>query len=68
MSATFVEQNIFGLFVTGLTLFFGGRYLERAWGLKEFAKFILIICFIPNTLCFLTYIFLYEASKSNSAL
>jgi membrane associated rhomboid family serine protease len=68
VSATFVEQNIFGLIVTGLTLFFGGRYLERAWGMTEFAKFILIVCLIPNTLCFTTYIFFYEASKSNRAL
>lgn len=68
VTATFVEQNIFGMIVSGLTIFFGGRYLERAWGAKDFAKFILITCIIPNTLCFLIYIFFYEASKSNRAL
>ncbi|KAF2668623.1 DUF1751-domain-containing protein [Microthyrium microscopicum] len=68
VTATFVEQNILGLIGTGLTLFFGGRYLERAWGLYEFGRFIFLISIIPNTLCFTTYIFLYEASKSNRAL
>lgn len=68
VTATFVEQNIFGLIGTGLTLFFGGRYLERAWGAFEFAKFIFIVCMVPNTLCFGLYIMLYGASGSNRAL
>src|ERR1700759_2970319 len=52
-TATFVERNVWGLVTTSLTLFFGGRYLERAWGLQEFAKFIAVVCAIPN---FLTWI------------
>lgn len=68
ITASFVEQNIFELLLTGGFLFFGGRYLERAWGLKEFAKFILIICLIPNALCFIIYVFFYEISSSSRAL
>jgi membrane associated rhomboid family serine protease len=68
LTASLVEQNIFGLLVNTLTLFFGGRYLERAWGLPEFAKFIVLICAIPNALCFLVYLAWYGMSDSHGAL
>ena len=67
-TATFVEQNVFGLIVSGLTLFYGGRYLERAWSSAEYAKFIVIVGMIPNLLCFALYIFLFAISKSEKAL
>ena len=54
--ATVVEQNVLGLLVTGLTVFYGGRYLERAWGSQEFTKFILFVAMIPNILSFLLYV------------
>ena len=54
--ATVVEQNLAGLIVNGATLFYGGRYLERAWGEKEFAKFILFVATVPNILSFLLYL------------
>lgn len=66
--ATVIEQNVLGLVVTGLTLFYGGRYLERAWGSTEFSKFILFVAVIPNTLSFLLYIFAYLISKNAAAL
>ena len=53
--ATVVEQNVLGLVATGLTVFYGGRYLERAWGSREFPKFILFVAVIPNVLSFLLY-------------
>ncbi|KAE8150412.1 eukaryotic integral membrane protein-domain-containing protein [Aspergillus avenaceus] len=48
LTATFVEQNIFTVLLNAATLFYGGKYLERAWGSREFAKFILTIAAIPN--------------------
>ncbi|KAF1997749.1 cytochrome c oxidase subunit I [Amniculicola lignicola CBS 123094] len=66
--ATVVEQNVLGLVVTGLTIFYGGRYLERAWGSTEFAKFILFVSMVPNTMSFLLYIFGYLLSKNASTL
>ncbi|KAF7591390.1 hypothetical protein BBP40_001616 [Aspergillus hancockii] len=48
LTATLVEQNIFTVLLNAATLFYGGKYLERAWGSREFAKFILIIAVIPN--------------------
>lgn len=54
--ATVVEQNLAGLVINGATLFYGGRYLERAWGEREFAKFILFVAMVPNILSFLLYL------------
>ncbi|KAF9888340.1 hypothetical protein FE257_008773 [Aspergillus nanangensis] len=48
LTATFVEQNIFTVLLNAATLFYGGKYLERAWSSREFAKFILAIALIPN--------------------
>ena len=58
LSATFVEQNILGLILSGVTIFFGGRYLERAWSSAEFAKFMLFTAMIPNLLSFFIYLVL----------
>ncbi|KAF2190600.1 cytochrome c oxidase subunit I [Zopfia rhizophila CBS 207.26] len=66
--ATVVEQNILGLLVTGLTVFYGGRYLERAWGSTEFTKFILFVSMIPNILSFLLYVFGFVLSKNAATL
>jgi len=66
--ATVVEQNVLGLVVTGLAVFYGGRYLERAWGSTEFSKFILFVAVIPNLLSFLLYILGYLLSKNPATL
>lgn len=66
--ATVVEQNVLGLVVTGLAVFYGGRYLERAWGSSEFSKFILFVAMVPNLLTFLLYVFAYLLSKNTSTL
>ncbi|KAF2115609.1 cytochrome c oxidase subunit I [Lophiotrema nucula] len=66
--ATVVEQNLLGLIITGLAVFYGGRYLERAWGSTEFTKFILFVAMIPNVLSFLLYIFGYVLSKNAATL
>jgi membrane associated rhomboid family serine protease len=62
ISTTLVENNIFTLGVSGLTVFYGGRYLERAWTSAEFAKFLLVTSLIPNTLCFGTLVALFALS------
>ncbi|CAG8232648.1 unnamed protein product [Penicillium salamii] len=46
-TATFVEQNIFTVLLNSATIFYGGKYLERAWGSREFSKFIAAIAVIP---------------------
>lgn len=53
-TTTFVESNLFTFIDAGLTLYHGGKYLERAWTSKEFAKFILIVSMLCNILTFAT--------------
>jgi len=62
LTATFVEQNVFGLFITGATLFYGGRYLERAWSSREYTKFMLLAALVPNATAFLAYLSLYAVT------
>lgn len=66
--ATAVEANLMGLIITGLTIFYGGRYLERAWGSKEFTKFILFVAMIPNLLSFFLYLLGYMLSGNADTL
>jgi membrane associated rhomboid family serine protease len=47
VTATFVEQNIFTVVLNAATVFYGGKYLERAWGSREFSKFIAVVAVIP---------------------
>ena len=56
LTATFVEQNVLTLLINGAAIFFGGRYLERAWGSKEFGKIVLLTSVLPNVLMVPIYI------------
>jgi len=62
--ATFVEQNIITLLANGTNIFFGGKYLERAWGSQGFIYVILVTSIIPNLLVAPTYI-LWAAVTGN---
>lgn len=66
MTACLVEQNLFSLAASGLTIFFGGRYLERAWGTSEYAKFLLFVTMIPNILTFAAYWMWYGVSGNKA--
>lgn len=66
VTATLAEQNPVGLLITGATLFYGGRYLERAWSSTEYSKFIALVSVIPNILTFLAYVSLYVVTKNPS--
>lgn len=57
LCATFVEQNIFTVLLNLATLFYGGKYLERAWSSREFAKFILTVALVPNVAIVPFYLF-----------
>ncbi|KAK0706528.1 eukaryotic integral membrane protein-domain-containing protein [Lasiosphaeria miniovina] len=64
LTTTLVESNVFTLTIAYLTLYHGGRYLERAWSSREFAKFLLIAALIPNTLCFGTMIIFFAFTRN----
>ena len=52
LTTTLVENNVFTLGISGVTIYYGGRYLERAWTSAEFGKFLLVAALIPNLACF----------------
>jgi len=64
LTATLVEQNIFTLIITLATLFYGGKYLERAWGSREFGKFLLVVAVVPNVITFLLYIAWFALTRN----
>ncbi|GAB7350163.1 hypothetical protein MBLNU459_g0828t1 [Dothideomycetes sp. NU459] len=55
LTSALVEQNLVSFAASALTIFYGGRYLERAWGSSEFAKFVLFVTMIPNIVTFVVY-------------
>ncbi|TKA64758.1 hypothetical protein B0A55_10194 [Friedmanniomyces simplex] len=55
ITAAWVENNILSLAISGSVIWFGGKYLERAWGSKEFGKFVYFVTVIPSVLAFCVY-------------
>ena len=66
LTAALVETNLVSFAISALTLFYGGRYLERAWSSVEFAKFVLFVTMIPNILTFAIYCLWYALSGNQS--
>ena len=64
-TATFAEQNVLTLPVTSVTIVFGGRYLERAWGSKEFGKFVLLVTLLPNFVACLIYVLWFAITRQD---
>lgn len=67
LTATFVEQNIFTVLLNLATLFYGGKYFERAWSSREFAKFIVTIAVLPNVVIVPFYL-LWAAIRGNPSI
>lgn len=57
VTSAFVEQNIVTFAVNAANIFFGGRYLERAWGSKGYALVVAVAIVVPNLLVVPTYVF-----------
>lgn len=66
ITSTLVEGNIFTLAIALITLYQGGRYLERAWSSADLAKFLVIVSLIPNILTF-AVMYLFFALTRNPA-
>lgn len=66
VTATFVEQNVFTVFLNVATVFYGGKYLERAWGSREFSKFIAAVALIPNAVIIPIYLIWGAVGGSSS--
>lgn len=66
VTSTFVEQDIVNLLINTTAVYFSGRYLERAWGSKDFATVVIIATIIPNLLLIPTYViwgFIFSSTK-----
>ena len=48
--ASLVEYSVLTYAISAATLFYGGKYLERAWSSTAFAKFLLVVALVPNIL------------------
>lgn len=59
LTTTLVENNVFTLGISGITIYYGGRYLERSWSSPEFAKFLVVVSLIPNILCFAILVIMF---------
>ena len=66
-TATFAEPNLVTLFVAGVTLFYGGKYLERAWDSREFGKFVLLVTVVPNFVASLLYVLWFAITRDDDA-
>ena len=66
LTATLVEGNVFTLGIGGATLFYGGRYLERAWSSRELAKFLAIVSLIPNILTFIVLVIFFTFTRNEA--
>ena len=66
VTATLAEYNIITLSIAGTTFFFGGRYLERAWGSRDFVKFLLVVGLIPNVIATVLYVTIFAISRADA--
>ena len=64
LTAALVENNIVSISISGAVVWFGGRYLERSWGGKEFAKFALFVTMLPNLGAFLIYALWHSVAEA----
>lgn len=64
LTTTLVESNVFTYGIAGCTIYYGGRYLERAWSSRELGKFLLVVSLVPNALCFATLILFFSFTRN----
>ena len=56
LTSTFVEQNVLNFLINTTAVYLSGRYLERAWGSKDFAIVALVRATLPTLLVIPTYV------------
>lgn len=66
LTTTLGEDNIFTFGISGVTIYYGGKYLERAWSSLEFVKFLLVVTLIPNILCVANLVTLFAITGDES--
>lgn len=66
ITSAFVEQNVITLLIAGATILYGGKYLERAWGSREFGGFLLVVILVPNLVTAFLYVILFVVTRAHS--
>jgi membrane associated rhomboid family serine protease len=66
--SSLVEENLMTLGVSLATVYYGGKYLERAWSSAELGKFWLVVTVVPNLITWVGCIVWYGITSSNQAL
>lgn len=66
-TAALAEPNIVTLLLAGFTIFYGGKYLERAWDSREFGKFVLVVTLISNFTASLLYVALFAITRDDDS-
>ncbi|KAK5997031.1 hypothetical protein PT974_02381 [Cladobotryum mycophilum] len=64
LTSSLVEGNIFTFGLGVVTLYHGGRYLERAWSSADLAKFLVIVSLIPNVLTFFVMVLMFTLTRN----
>ncbi len=65
-TATFAEQNPVTLLLAGVTVLYGGKYLERAWSSTELGKFVLLVTVLPNVAATFIYVLWYAITQDEA--
>ncbi|KAK2457036.1 rhomboid protein [Trifolium repens] len=68
ITAGYVEQSVYGVAVSILSLLFIGKLLEPIWGSREFIKFIFVVNFLTSVCVFITAIALYYITRQENYL
>ncbi|KAK2366397.1 rhomboid protein [Trifolium repens] len=68
ITAGYVEQSVYGVVVSTLSLLFIGKLLEPIWGSREFIKFIFVVNFLTSVCVFITAIALYYITRQENYL
>ncbi|KAL5173391.1 Rhomboid-like protein 19 [Glycine soja] len=68
ITAGYVEQSIYGVVVSTLSLLFIGKLLEPIWGSREFFKFIFVVNLLTSVCLFITAIALYYITRLETYL
>ncbi|PHH67965.1 hypothetical protein CDD82_952 [Ophiocordyceps australis] len=66
ITSTLVEGNIVTLSIAGVTLFHGGKYLERAWSSAELVKFLALVALLPNLMTFCVMMLFFALTRNES--
>ena len=63
LTAALAEPHVLTLAIAAATLFYGGRYLERAWGSRALAAFLLVAAVVPNLVVAALYVLAFAVMR-----